>query len=108
MPDLHSLSHYNPPVSCKGKGQGYKFSIAAELYVCEIIASDSRGGLWFSLLNETNMSGAKSLQMQRLSITALHYSKYMFDINITRTQEHFVHLLLVFCGCDTCTFFGSL
>lgn len=92
MPDLHSLSHYNPPVSCKGKGRGYKFSIVAKLYVCEIIASDSRGGLWFALqrlLNEPNMSSAKSLQMQGLSITALHYSKYMLYINITKMQEHF-------------------
>ena len=63
----------------KGKGRGHKFSIVAESYVCEIIASDSRGGVRFALerlLNEPNMSGAKSLQMQRLSLAAHVIQKY--------------------------------
>ncbi len=88
MPDSHSLSHYNPPVSCKGGRHGYKILIVAKLYVCEIIASDSRGGLRFAsqrLLNEPNVSSAKSLQLQRLSVTALLYYKYMFYINISGT-----------------------
>lgn len=76
MTDERDLSPHNPPDRARD-GQGYKLSILAELYVCEIIASDGRGGLWFAmqrLLNGPNVSRAKHLQMQGLSITALHYS----------------------------------
>lgn len=76
MTDERDLSPHNPPDRARD-GQGYKLSIRAELCVCEITASDGRGGLWFALqrlLNGPNVSRAKHLQMQGLSITALHYS----------------------------------
>ena len=106
MAASHGLSHYNPPVSCKGRRRGYKSSIAAGLYVCEIIASDSRGGLWLAsqrLLNEPNVSSAKSLQLQTPHCS---YCTDMVHMDITRMCGHFTFtavahiLVLMLAACN--------